>query len=155
MKSIDHLQTMKLTYQEICQGEEPWVALGDFMNDWFDYAQNRRVALVAEAIVLPESFSDELWRWAVFCVAAVDYLCARYDLHCPSWVYNPAYTLATPWFDALSPEKPQVRARLIQQTPEQFKKRNIYCGNRVFNNKYELVEQYHHLPIFSSPTSAS
>lgn len=33
MKPVDQLQTMTLTYQEICQGEEPWVALGNFMND--------------------------------------------------------------------------------------------------------------------------
>ena len=33
--------TMALTYQAICQGERPWVALGNFMNEWFDYAIDR------------------------------------------------------------------------------------------------------------------
>ncbi len=42
--------------------------------------------------------------------------------------------------------KPSVRAFLREQTPEPFARRNIYCGNRVFANKYELVEQYHRLP---------
>ncbi len=46
MKSIHHLQTMAWTYQEICQGERPWTALGNFMNDWFDYAKDRRAQLL-------------------------------------------------------------------------------------------------------------
>jgi len=41
MKPIHQLQTMACAYQEICQGEEPWVALGNFMNYWFDYAKDR------------------------------------------------------------------------------------------------------------------
>ncbi len=60
MKPVDQLQTMALTYQEICQGEEPW---------------------------------------------------------------------------------------LLHQTPGPFVKRNIYCGDRVFANKWEVVEQYHSLHI--------
>jgi hypothetical protein len=53
MKTCDQLQTMALTYAEICRGEEPWVALGNFMSDWFDHAKDRREQLVAEPITLP------------------------------------------------------------------------------------------------------
>lgn len=53
MKTSNQLQTMALTYAEICQGETPWVALGNFMNDWFDFARERREQLVCEPIVLP------------------------------------------------------------------------------------------------------
>ncbi len=42
MKTCEHLQTMAVTYAELCQGEDPWIALGNFMNDWFDYARDRR-----------------------------------------------------------------------------------------------------------------
>ena len=55
MKFVDRLQTMALTYQEICQGEQLWVALGNFMNDWFDYARDRRVErLLYSTCVRPE-----------------------------------------------------------------------------------------------------
>jgi hypothetical protein len=145
MKPVDRLQTMALTYQEICQGEEPWVALGNFMNDWFDYAKDRRAELVAEPIVLPRSPDRETARWAAFCAASVEYLCERYGTPCPSWVQHSVYCLPEPWFDALSPQKPQVRERLLRQTPGPFVKRNIYCGNRVFANKWEVVELYHRL----------
>lgn len=142
MKLIDHLQTMAVSYQEICQGERPWIALGNFMNDWFDYAKERRSELVATPLVLPEKLDQEQFRWAVFCAASVEYLCDRYNISCPSWVYNPLYYLSEPWFDSLMAHKPEVCERLIRQTPEPFTRRNIYCGNRMFNNKYELAEQH-------------
>jgi len=142
MKPISQLQTMAFSYQEICQGELPWVALGNFMNYWFDYAKDRRTELVATPISLPDPLSDELFRWAVFCAASVEYLCERYGVPCPSWVHNPAYCLSESWFDAPMAHKLQVRERLVQQTPEPFTKRNIYCGNRMFANKWEFAEQY-------------
>jgi hypothetical protein len=33
MNPADHLRTMAATFQDICQGEQPWIALGDFMNE--------------------------------------------------------------------------------------------------------------------------
>ena len=147
MKPVDHLQTMAFSYQEICQGERPWIALGNFMNDWFDYAKDRRAELVAEPISLSKSSDAESLRWAVFCSASVEYLCERYGVPCPTWVYDPVYSLPEPWFDSPGAHKPQVRERLIKQTPEPFTRRNIYCGNRMFANKYELVEHYHRLSI--------
>ncbi len=154
MKSIYHLQTMALTYQEICQSDQPWIALGNFMNDWFDYAKDRRAELVVDPIVLPESPSSELFRWAVFCAASVEWFCKRYKVTCPDWVYNPAYCLTEPWFYALQPDKPTVREWLLLQTPEPFTRRNIYCGNRMFANKYEFVEQYRRLTDNSHSSGA-
>ena len=141
MKSTDHLQTMAVTYQEICQGETPWVALGNFMNDWFDYARDKRIQLVADPISLPESLNTDIQRWAAFCAASVEWLSERYNIPCPTWVHNPAYILAEPWFDSPGAHKPQVRKWLIEETPEPFTRRNIFCGNRMFANKYELAEQ--------------
>jgi hypothetical protein len=142
MKPYDQLQTIAMAYAEICQGQGPWIALGNFMNDWFDYAKDRREQLVTDPLVLRESLPQDIHRWAVFCAASVEWLCERYAVSCPSWIYNPIYSLPEPWFDSPGAHKPQVRKRLIQQTPESFKKRNIYCGNRMFANKYELAEQF-------------
>jgi len=142
LKPIDHPQKMTLTYQEISHRAQPWVDLGNFMNDWFDYEKDRRDELVATPLSLSETVSDETFRWVVFCAASVEYLCECYGVPCPSWVYNSAYCLPEAWFDSPMAHKPQVRERLIQQTPEPFTKRNIYCGNRMFANKYELAEQH-------------
>jgi hypothetical protein len=141
MKSIDHLQTMAIAYQEICQGETPWVALGNFMNAWFGYATDKRTQLVSDPISLPESLNTDTQRWAAFCAASVEWLSERYGIPCPTWVQNPCYNLAEPWFYSPGTHKPEVRIRLIKETPEPFTRRNIFCGNRMFANKYELVEQ--------------
>ncbi len=143
MRKLDHLQTMALTYQEIVQGERPWTAPGNFMNDWFEYAKGKRLQLVADPLVLPERLDAENFQWATFCAASVEWFCNRYSIPCPSWVYSPVYNLPEPWFDSPGAYKPEVRARLIQRTPEQFTRRNIFCGNRMFANKYEVAEEYH------------
>ena len=148
MNPADHLYTMAAAYQDICQGEQPWIALGNFMNEWFDYAKDRRAELVAAPLSLAEVPNQQQLRWAAFCAASVEYLCTRYSVLCPAWVYLPVYTLPEPWFDAPMAHKPEVRTYLLEQTPEPFTRRNIYCGNRMFANKYELAEQYQH---FSPP----
>lgn len=145
MKTVDQLQTMARTYQEICHGERAWTALGNFMNDWFDYARDRREQLVAESIIVPEDADSNMFRWAAFCAASVEYLCKRYIVPCPTWVFNPGYHLPEPWFYSLAANKIEIRKRLIEQTPEPFTRRNIYCGNRMFDNKYEFVERYRQL----------
>ncbi len=136
--------TMAQAYRDICAGEMPWVAIGNFTNEWFDYARDQRGELIAESLVLPEAPTAEQWRWAVFCAASVEWLCSRYEVVCPAWASNPTYTLAEPWygFDMPGAYKPPVREHLIQTTPEPFRRRNIYCGNRVFANKYEFADHY-------------
>lgn len=144
MYRADHLHTMAATFQDICRGEEPWIALGNFMNEWFDYAKDRREELVATPLSLPEGAHQRQRRWAAFCAASVEYLCARSSVPCPAWVYQSVFILPEPWFDAPMAHKPEVRTYLLEQTPEPFARRNIYCGNRMFANKYELAEQYRH-----------
>ncbi len=139
MKTRDQLQTMAVTYAEICQGEDPWIALGNFMNDWFDHAKDQRERLVTEPLVLPGVPSAHTRRWAAFCAASVEWLCQQYNVPCPAWVHDPRYRLPAPWF--YYPQA-KLRERLLQQTPEPFKRRNIYCGDRMFWNKYEFAERF-------------
>jgi hypothetical protein len=129
-------------YHEICQGETPWVALGNFMNDFFGYASEQRQALLQEPCILPPEPSHEQIQWAVFCVASVDYLCHHYDLQVPSWVHETQYTtLPDPWYHGLGAKKPHIQERLRNETPQEFASRNIYCGSadRVFPDKYRAV----------------
>jgi hypothetical protein len=138
--SSDHLQTMAYTYQEICQGEEPWVALGNFMNAWFGYAQDRRSQLVEAPAHLPAKATRTQQRWAAFSAASVEWLCVRYQVSCPQWVYDSCYTLPESWWYAVGSDRSNRRRWLIAHTPEPFTRRNIYCGNRMYENKYELED---------------
>lgn len=134
------LQTMNMTSQEIFQGERPWTALGDFLNYWFCYAIDRRADLIEEPVEEPENVTTEHHQWAVFCAAAVEYLCAQYGIPCPEWVQRFA-ALPEPYFTGLGSSKPHIQARLRQEAPEAFAKRNIFCSPRAFANKYEQGEQ--------------
>jgi hypothetical protein len=146
-----------MAFEHIKEGERPWTALGDFLNYWFAYASERREDLVRDPIQEPTQVTLDLHRWAVFCAATVEYLCQQYHIPCPDWVDNPIYVLAEPWFEGLGASKPQVQARLKQETPEPFRRRNIYCGPREFTHKYELAKHYralsHTPPSAPSPLS--
>jgi hypothetical protein len=136
------IQTMARAYQQICAGEDPWTALGNFKNAWYDYARDTRAALVNEPLEKPGRDTEHTRHWAAFCAASVEFLCDRYGLACPVWVFNPAYTLATPWYgDTIVNLADAVVLRHRREaTPPPFVRRNVFCGNRLYQNKYELNE---------------
>ena len=129
-------QTMKLSFEQICQGEHPWVALGNFRNDWYAYHADERERLVIDP--LPEGFPPEYSNWAAFCAASVRWFCATYEIACPSWVESTQYRLSEPWYL----NNPSNLWQYLRETTfEEFVQHNIFCGNRVYINKYELDEQ--------------
>lgn len=141
----DDDETMAWIYQRICAGQRPWMALGNFMNAWYGYATERRPDLVNEPPTQPKQDTMHARRWGAFCAASVEFLCERYSIPCSSWVYHPRYTLSEVWYgelEDLSPEILQqeaVRQRRVKTTPAPFTQRNIFCGNRLFQNKYEMA----------------
>lgn len=133
------VDTISVAFRRICEGQQPWVALGDFLNYWFAYAKDRRSDLVAEPLsAFPEG--EYYLRWAAFCAASVEHLCHKYNVSCPAWVDDPKYVLPEPWYYHSQEDQ---REWLVSTTPEEFKKRNIYSGSSesMFANKWELVEQ--------------
>lgn len=134
----DPLHTLARAYQEICAGEEPWVALGNFLNEWFVYAVKHRAELVAEPPGQLENPTIEQQRWSSFIAASAEYLCQQYNILCPAWVYDNRYQLEVPWYDAVVVTK-NVQVWLEETTPEPFRRRNIYCGDRLFLNKEEVI----------------
>lgn len=61
--------------REIYQGEDPWVALGCFLNDWWSSEGNKRISLINNPPLLAKTPEDK--RWAAFCAATVEELCKR------------------------------------------------------------------------------
>src|SRR3984893_2565610 len=93
---LGHYQTMRLSFEQICQGEREWTALGNFMNHWYSYHADERERLIMDP--LPENYPQEYHQWAVFCAVSVEWFCNTYDVLCPGWVHNPLYVLDEPWF---------------------------------------------------------
>ena len=117
----------------IYQGEDPWFALGCFLHDWWRNAINYRQDLIAEPPTPVATREGK--RWAAFCAAVVEELCARTGFPCPAWVEQPNYFLEQPWFYYSDASQ---RDWLVLTTPEPFKRRNIFIGGNVLDNKYEL-----------------
>ena len=136
--------TMAETYHAICVGAPPWVALSEFLHAWFEAASSQRLSLVDDPIVEPDLLTADQWRWAVFCAAGVVWLCEQASLVCPSWALNHRFRLDAQWYDFDSPgaHKRAVRAWLKATTPAPFARRNIYCGDRVFANKYDFAARF-------------
>jgi len=137
---LDQLQTMRLSFEEICQGERPWTSLGNFMNDWYEYHKDHRAELVADPLPSSETYSPEMQKWAAFCAASTEWFCSTYGVPCPTWVHSSRYVLPEPWYTR---QAEKVRQWLIDNTPDEFAKRNIFCGNRMFLNKYEPTALQH------------
>jgi len=128
-------------YRDICAGAPPWVALNEFQHAWYESPAELRAQLAAAPLLLPPDPTEEQWRWAVFCAAGVEWLCAQAELPCPAWALDARLQLAEPWydFDAPGAHKEDVRAYLRERTPQPFARRNIYCGEKVLTDKRAFV----------------
>lgn len=124
-------QTIADTFERIKrEPQQPWVAIGDFLDDWRFTEPPDRPALVQEPIV-PADFSAgdiELRRWAAFCAAMVEWLCWQDGAPFPPWTASDEYRLAEPWF--LYPGD-LLRAWQLTSTPAPFKMRNIFGGDQM------------------------
>ena len=136
------IHTMARAYEHICAGEDPWTALGNFTNAWYDYAKDNRAALVSEPLGKPDRDTEHTRHWGAFCAASVEFLCDRYGVPCPEWVYEPYYTLSTPWYgdNIVNLADTVILQHRMKTTPTPFARRNVFCGNRLYQNKYEMNE---------------
>lgn len=118
-------QTAAETLSLIAAGTDPWVAVGQFLDDWRRSDPSQREPLCREP--LPGVPAEHL-RWACLIAAAVESLCAEQELPFPPWTSRPEYRLDRPWF--LYPGW-RLRAWQLFTTPVPFRARNIFSGDRI------------------------
>jgi hypothetical protein len=120
-------QSAAETLSLIAQGVDPWLAFGQFLDDWRRTALGERSRLCA----LPLEMTDREWqRWAALLAASVECLCAQDGLPFPSWTGRADYRLSDPWF--LYPGW-RLRAWQLFETPTPFRMRNIFGGDRILS----------------------
>jgi len=118
-------QTAAATLRLIADGVDPWLALGQFLDDWRRTGPTHRRSLIGEP--LPD-VSAKHRRWAALLAAAVDSLCSQDRVVPPPWTSRPEYRLSEPWF--LYPGW-RLRAWQLAETPVPFRMRNIFGGDRI------------------------
>ncbi len=123
-----HRYTSEESFQRILDGEDPWIAIGDFLDEWRREDVKDRGELVAVPLASSESFDHH--QWAAFFSAMVEHLCIHDGLPIPAWVENERFVLEDPWF--LYPGW-RLTAWQLATTPPSFKKRNIFGGDRILN----------------------
>ena len=74
--------TIEETFKQIYKRETPWVALGNFLNDWWVYAIDYREEMIKTP--LPSTTNATMHRWAAFCAAMVEWLCQQDNVPCPT-----------------------------------------------------------------------
>lgn len=125
-----HRQTNAETLQRIYNGTTPWVAIGDFLDDWKRSAVEDRFELVAEPPIAAEAVTEDQQKWLAFCAAMVEWLCWQDDLPFPEWTSKEDFSLKEPWFLY---KGWRLRAWQLATTPAPFKARNIFGGDRMLD----------------------
>src|SRR5258708_13810176 len=85
------IQTMTRAYTDICQGEDPWTALGNFTTAWYDYAKGMRPSLISQPLVSPDHDTAYTRHLPPFCAASGKLFCHAYQLPCPPWALRPRH----------------------------------------------------------------
>jgi hypothetical protein len=109
-------------------GEGPWIALGDFLDDWYRADPDQRALMVAEPIAIAES--DPNRRWAALFAAVVDWLCwiTAPRVEPPAWIADDIFTLPEPWFVS---EGASLHDWQLIESPAPFRMRRIYTDSSI------------------------
>lgn len=137
-KTQPKMQTLARAYHDLATGQEEFrFAIGTFMNAFFmDFTtQEERQRLIDDPLQEENTPTESGRRFAAFCAAAAEYLAERYDLKRPAWADDPAYCLPEPWY-TLPNANSTAREHYQQTTPLAFRRRNVFCGDRVFTNAH-------------------
>lgn len=122
-----HRYSAAESFERLTQGENPWVALGDFLDDWRRSQPADRLALVEQPP--REVTTPEEERWAALFAAVVEQLCTQENLLPPSWITSTQYYLPEPWYPGAKTDR--LRRLYAETTPDIFKQHNILAGDRL------------------------
>jgi hypothetical protein len=115
------------SFQRILQGEYPWVAFGDFLDDWRRSEPGDRLELVMRP--LAETTTPEEQQWATLFAGTIEELCLTENLPVPAWIMESRYYLQEPWYPTA--RKEALRRFMEETTPRAFTSRKVFIGDRA------------------------
>jgi hypothetical protein len=124
------LETAKQAYDHVLRGVDLWIAMGNFLDDWYRAEDDQRRAMVREPIAAAPANSLELQRAAALFAAVIDWLSWINSprLATPRWVSEARFTLREPWF--IWPG-PSMRVWQLVHSPAPFRMRNIFTDESI------------------------
>src|SRR5689334_3749825 len=90
-----HRYTASESFGRILKGDNPWVAFGDFLDDWRRSDYEDRLELVTQP--LEKASTPDGGRWAALLAGAIEQLCIEENHPVPAWIKEPRYYLQEPW----------------------------------------------------------
>lgn len=153
MNVILKIQTLAMAYDDLASNRADFrEAFGNFVDAFFLYAVDDRQRLLDEPIQVPLHPSVDQLGWAAFTAATAEHLTERYDLICPAWALEEKYYLQRSWYHPAARTYPKLRKDFRETAPEPFRKRNVFCSDRVFSNTHpsskepgNLEDRHHRL----------
>ncbi len=113
--------TVQETASRIGAGEEPWLCIREFLDDFYAAGTADRAKLLAER---PEPVSDR--RFDAYLAALAEHLAVHYDLTVPAWVAEPDRFLDQWWFPTTFKS---LHALALVQSPASFRRRGIFVDD--------------------------
>ena len=122
------LSTVSQSFDPVRRGEDPGIALGDFLDDWRRAEAEQRPLLIADQIGVAEDDSQR--RWAALSAAVVDWPCwtSKPRLEAPDWLADEIYVLPAPWFVV---EGAAMRTWQLVESPTPFRMRRIFADASI------------------------
>lgn len=122
------LSTVTQSFERVRRGEDPWLALGDFIDDWRRAEHDQRALLIADPVRTTARSPQR--RWAALFASVVDWLCwvAEPRVDPPVWLTDMVYVLPEPWFVV---EGTALRAWQLVESPAPFRMRRIFTDASV------------------------
>lgn len=122
------LTTVSQAFDLVRGGEDPWIALGDFLDDWRRAETDQRPLLVFDPIRIKADEANR--RWAALFAAVADWLCWTSEprIEAPVWTNEAVFDLPEPWF--VIPGE-AMRSWQLVESPAPFRMRRIFTDASI------------------------
>jgi len=118
--------TVSQSIDQLSRGENFYIVLGDFLDEFYCSDPTARISMIAEA---PTSYVNVSREHAALFAATAHKLANDYNLEVPAWVMDKKFRLTDePYFDCNA--KGDLRLLFMYKSPTEFKYRNLFVDEK-------------------------
>jgi len=102
------------------------IFFGDFLDEFYTADHEDKQSMILQEPRHYGTISNQIYAYIA---AMVDYLCNKYELLKPDWIFNNSYYLQDPYF--AHDFKNDMRIILLIESPLEFKIRNVFVSENA------------------------